>query len=315
MSSNRSARSSCRFRTLRIRALALTLTLGTALAWGSAAPAHAAQPPANPHNEVTLHAVTLPAGITLQYAEKGHGRGQVVIFLHGYTDSWFSWSRVLPLLPSRFHAYAITQRGHGDSDKPATGYAMTDFSEDVVAFMDHFGIREATVVGHSMGSVIAQRLAIDHPDRVSRLVLVGSGADPDQNPVLLDLADFVDTLTDPIDPAFVYDFQASTVYSPVPADFLDTVVAESLKVPARVWQAALHGLVEENTLGELGALAAPTLIFWGDKDDIFPYPDQVELEQGIPRVTLLVYPDTGHGLHWERPERFTEDLVRFLMRR
>lgn len=289
--------------------------LVVALVFVFAGLAHAgATPPSNPHTDVVLDTVTLPGGLTLEYAETGHGQGQVVIFLHGYTDSWFSWSRVLPLLPARYHAYAITQRGHGDSDKPAGGYAMTDFSEDVIAFMDHFGIQRAAIVGHSMGSVIAQRLTIDHPDRVSRLVLVGAGADPDQNPVLLDFADFVDTLTDPIDPAFVYDFQASTVFSSVPAEFLDTVVEESLKVPARVWREALRGLVEENTLGELGEITAPTLILWGDKDDIFPFPDQIELESGIARSTLLVYQDTGHGLQWERPERFTADLIRFLKR-
>lgn len=93
-------------------------------------------PGANPHTDVVLDTVTLPDGLTLQFAEKGRGKGQVVIFLHGYTDSWFSWSQVLELLPPRYHCYAITQRGHGDSDKPEEGYAMRDFSEDVIAFMD-----------------------------------------------------------------------------------------------------------------------------------------------------------------------------------
>lgn len=294
------------FTSLRAIALPLVFVLaGVGTAAGAA-------PALDPHGDITLDTVTLPGGLTLQYAEKGDGQGQVVIFLHGYTDSWFSWSRVLPLLPPRYHAYALTQRGHGDSDKPLAGYAMTDFSEDVVAFMDHFGIRRAAVVGHSMGSVIAQRLAIDHPERVSRLVLVGAGADPDDNPVLLDFADFVDTLTEPLDPAFVFDFQASTVFGSVPAEFLDRVVEESLKVPVRVWQDALRGLVEENTLGELGRITAPTLILWGEKDEIFPFPDQIELEAGIARSTLLSYPDTGHGLHWERPERFAADLDEFL---
>ena len=272
-------------------------------------PAEAAAPGAKELTPVTLDTVTLPGGLTLEYAETGRDRGQPVIFLHGYTDSWFSWSRVLPLLPPRVHAYAITQRGHGDSDKPADGYAMRDFSEDVIAFMDHFKIRRATIVGHSMGSVIAQRLTIDHPERVARLVLVGAGADPDQNPVLVDFADFVDTLSDPLDRDFVFDFQASTVFSPVPEEFLDTVVDESLKVPVRVWQAALRGLVEENTLGELDRIVAPTLITWGDKDEVFPFPDQTELRDGIRRSKLEVYQDTGHGLHWERPERFTADLL------
>ena len=260
---------------------------------------------------VTLDTVTLANGVTLEYAERGHGNGQVVIFLHGYTDSWFSYSRVLELLPARYHGYALTQRGHGGSDKPLTGYETSDFAADVVAFMDHFGIREAAIVGHSMGSVIAQRVAIDDPDRVSELVLVGS-TPYSANEVVLGLLDFVLTLEDPIDPVFVRDFQVSTTFGFVPEDFLDTVVGESLKVPARVWKAALSGLTAEDTRDELDRITAPTLIVYGDQDTVFPLSDQHTLDAGIPDSTLLIYPQTGHGVHWEQPERFTADLVAFL---
>jgi pimeloyl-ACP methyl ester carboxylesterase len=134
------------------------------------------------------------------------------------------------------------------------------------------------------------------------------------NPVLVDFLAFVQTLTDPIDRAFVEDFQASTAFNPLPPDFLNTVVDESLKVPARVWQDALAGLVAENTLPELWRIEAPTLLVWGDRDDIFPFSDQTDLLGGIPDVTFLVYEDIGHGLHWEVPERFTADLAAFLQR-
>jgi non-heme chloroperoxidase len=268
--------------------------------------------PADPHNTIVMDTVTLNTGVTLQYAECGNENGQVVIFLHGYTDSWFSFSSVMENLPPKYHAYSLTQRGHGDSDKPLTGYAMTDFSEDVVAFMDHFGIQKAAVVGHSMGSVIAQRVAIDYPERVKKLVLIGSTPDVTTNEMLQGFLEYVYTLEDPIDPAFVYDFQASTAYTPLPEDFLNTVVNESLKVPVRVWQAALAGLNQANHLAELQLITVPTLIAWGDKDDIFLYDEQVMLFQGIANSTLLIYEDMGHGLHWEYPVRFACDLARFL---
>ncbi len=266
----------------------------------------------NPHTGIFLKEVALDTGVTLQYAEKGHGKGKVVIFLHGYTDSWFSYSGVLELLPPKYHGYALTQRGHGDSEKPAGGYLMSDFSEDVIALMDKFGIHKAHIVGHSMGSVIAQRVAIDHPDRVKKLVLIGSTADPSSNFVLLDFLSYVYTLQDPMDPAFVLDFQASTLYNPVPPEFLDTVVNESLKVPHLVWEGALAGLVLENNLAQFPLITAPTLVLWGDKDGVFSYEEQLPLVQGIPNATFLLYPDTGHGLHWEKPVEFTQDLVDFL---
>lgn len=269
--------------------------------------------PAAAPARVDVDTVTLANGLTLEYAETGRGRGQVVIFLHGYTDSWFSWSRVLRQLPPRFHGYALSQRGHGDSERPATGYEMGDFAADVIAFMDHFEIRKAALVGHSMGSVIAQRVAIDHPDRVSRLVLVGATPNG-ANAGVLGLLDVVNALADPIDPAFVREFQASTVFQPIPEAFLDRVVAESLKVPARVWQDALEGFVAEDTTAELAEIKVPTLIVWGNQDTVFPLADQQALANGIPRARLLIYPQTGHGVHWERPRRFTEDLVDFLRR-
>ena len=83
---------------------------------------------------IHLREVTLPSGVRLQYAETGKPDGEPIILLHGYTDSWFSYSRVLPLLAPRYRAIAITQRGHGDSDRPGS-YTGGDFAADVEAFM------------------------------------------------------------------------------------------------------------------------------------------------------------------------------------
>src|SRR5688572_4752201 len=91
----------------------------------------------------------LSTGVRLHYAERGDREGEAIIFLHGYSDSWFSFSRVLPLLSPSYHAIALTQRGHGDSDKPECCYTVDDFAADVDAFMDAVGIERATVVGHS----------------------------------------------------------------------------------------------------------------------------------------------------------------------
>jgi pimeloyl-ACP methyl ester carboxylesterase len=267
---------------------------------------------ANPHTEIRLQEVSLETGVTLEYAEKGHGKGQVIIFLHGYTDSWYSYSRVLELLPPRFHGYALSQRGHGDSDKPVSGYSMQNFADDVIAFMDHFGIHRAVIVGHSMSSVIAQRIAIDYPERIKKLVMIGPIANPDSSAMLLDFLAYVNTLEDPIDPAFVIDFQVSTLYNPVPQEFLETVVNESLKVPILVWQQALAGMTAVNHLGELPSITTPTFIFWGDKDSVFPYEDQLPIIQAMPDAMFMVYPDTGHGLHWEKPEQFVQDLESIL---
>lgn len=259
-----------------------------------------------------VHAVALSTGVTLSYLEQGRKGGDVLVLLHGYTDSHHSWDLVLPRIPRSYHVYALDQRGHGDSSKPACCYTQPDFAADVAAFLDAVHVPRATIVGHSMGSLIAQDVAILYPSRVEKLVLVGSAPTLAGNPVALAFEEVVDTLTDPIDPAFVRDFQTSTFYRPVPAEYIDTAVSESLKVPATVWQQALDGMLAEDHTSRLHEIVAPTLIFWGDQDVFFSAAEEATLDALIPTSTLLVYPQTGHGLHAEQPKAFVRDLTRFL---
>jgi non-heme chloroperoxidase len=121
----------------------------------------------------------------------------------------------------------------------------------------------------------------------------------------------VSTLTDPIDPGFVLEFQRSMLAQPVPQTLLDTVVQESLKVPARVWRAAFAALLDTDFSGELGKITAPTLIVWGDQDVFFLRHEQETLAAAIAGAQLVAYPGAGHGFHWEEPARFAADLVAF----
>ena len=82
----------------------------------------------------------LATDVTLHYAERGDREGEAIIFLHGYSDSWYSFGRVLPLLSPEYDAFALTQRGHRDSDKPECRYTVDDYAADVDAFMDALGI-------------------------------------------------------------------------------------------------------------------------------------------------------------------------------
>lgn len=125
--------------------------------------------------------VSLSTGVRMEYVEQGRAGGLPVVFLHGVTDSWRSFERVLPLLPANIHACAISARGHGQSSRPESGYRLSDMSRDLRAFMDSMGMIHAAIVGHSMGAMIAQRFAVDNPDRVAGLVLMGAFAALDQD--------------------------------------------------------------------------------------------------------------------------------------
>lgn len=148
-----------------------------------------------------------------------------MILLHGYGDSWFSFSPILPLLDNKYRVYVLDQRGHGDSDRPLKNYALKQFAEDVLAFMDAVNVKRATIVGHSMGSFVAQHVAATAPERVNKLVLVGS-ATKIRNNLVSDLHREISTLTDPVPEKFVRDFQTSVAFQPLPQDFLNGIVKE-----------------------------------------------------------------------------------------
>jgi pimeloyl-ACP methyl ester carboxylesterase len=259
--------------------------------------------------------VEIPNGIRLPYVEQGDPSGDPMVLLHGFTDSWHSFERVLPHLPQTIHAFALTQRGHGDADRPATGYRTRDFAADIAAFVNALDLGPAVVVGHSMGSTNAFRFAIDYPELTRGLVLVGAFASYRGNRVAMEFWESaVSRLADPIDSSFVREFQESTLAQPVPPAFLGTIVQESLKVPARVWRAAFEGFLEDDFAGELNRIKAPTLILWGDRDGLCSRGDQDALLGSINGSQLVVYEGAGHGPHWEEPERFAADLVAFSKR-
>jgi non-heme chloroperoxidase len=256
----------------------------------------------------------LSTGVRLHYAEQGNPRGHAVILLHGYSDSWFSYSRVLPLIDPKYHVYALDLRGHGDSDRPADGYAMRDLAADVLAFMDDQRLARVTVVGHSMGSFVAQQLALAAPERIARLVLIGSGTTPRQIGGIAELDSAVRALRDPVPLEFVREFQVGTVYQPVPDEFMDVAIAESRKLPARVWQGLMAGMLATDPPAGLSGKRIPTAIFWGERDATFSRAEQEALLHLVDGAELAMYPETGHALHWERPAEFARDLQRFLDR-
>ena len=261
--------------------------------------------------ELRHDSVRLATGLRLHFVEQGNPRGEPVLFLHGWPDSWFTYSRVLPLLPAELRALAVDQRGFGESDHPESGYAITDLAADAVAFLDALGIERATLVGHSYGSFVARQVAIARPERIDRLVLIGTGF-VQSNPVIHDLQTALLDLPDPIPVEFAREFQASTAYRPLPPEFFDRIVAESLKIPARLWRPMVEGLLAQDDAAELHRIAAPVLLLWGDKDALFSRADQDRFLAAQPRAELKIYEETGHCPNWERPEDVGADIAAFV---
>jgi non-heme chloroperoxidase len=258
----------------------------------------------------SAQAVEIHDGLLIPYVEQGDRDGVPIVLLHGLTDSHRSFAPVLAALPRTIRAIAITARGHGDAGKPETGYDAGQMAADVIAVMDALGIERAIVAGHSTGSWTARKIAATYPERVLGVVLAGAFASFHDKAGVAGLAEEFDGLEDPIDRAYARAWQDSTLARPVPETFMEMVVEETCKAPARVWRAALQGLIDDR-LEPAGTVTAPVLLCWGQRDAFVPDADQERLLARLPDVELRVYEGGGHALHWERPERFANDLAEF----
>ena len=233
-----------------------------------------------------VRSIQLSTGVTLPYVEQGDPESVPVILLHGLSDSWRSYEPLLPEMPESICAVALTQRGHGDADRPEGGYAVHDFVADLAAFLDALDLEQAVIVGHSMGSVIAAQFAGAYPERTLGLVLMAGFYRFQENPVIVEFWESVlSTLEDPVDPAFARGFQEETTAIPIAREQMEIFVNESLKVPARVWRGAAAGMMADAHVARLGDITAPTLILWGDRDVFAPESDQTPALPGDPRRT------------------------------
>ena len=262
---------------------------------------------------VSSSIVELGSGVSLSYASVGEGDGSCVVLLPGPTDSWRSYEPVLRRLPVGDRAVAVTPRGHGDSDKPESGYGVADFATDTVLLLDALAIERAVLVGHSGSCMTARRVALDHPQRVAGLVLEASPMTLVGNTGLEDfVSSVVADLQDPISPEFVRGWIGDTSSEGIAGSpETDLLVAEVLKVPAFVWKETLGNLVTYDDTGELGGIAVPTRLIWGDADPLVTREAQDAILRAVPSAALSIYEGAGHTPRWEEPDRFAREVSAF----
>lgn len=216
-------------------------------------------------------------------------------------------------MPAWIRTVAVSQRGHGDSEKPPSGYGVDDFANDVPALLDALGIERAVLVAHSGSCLTARRVAIDHSDRVAGLVLEASPTTLAASPRL---NEFVETvvlgLEDPIDPQFARSVVIDTSSAHVAPDVVDQFAQELRKMPARVWKEMFEALLTYDDRARLEEITAPTLLIWGNEDELVGREMQEELLRRLPNATCVEYTGVGHTPRWEDPARFAADVALFL---
>jgi non-heme chloroperoxidase len=254
----------------------------------------------------------LSTGITVEYAEQGDKEGTPVILLHGICDSWRSFETVLPHLPKNIRAFALSQRGHGGSDKPMEGYDAKNFAEDISAFLTQQKLDQAVIVGHSMGGVVAQEFASRYPHMVKALVILASDACSRNNKGMPEFYQEAMNLKGNLDREFMVEFQKACLKRSIDEKYFNTLVDENMKVPVRVFQGAFTGIMSTDYREAFRNFNKPVMIVWGEDDAFFHREGQQVLQASFNNEKFYSYSGHGHGLHWESPERFAADLVAFI---
>ncbi|MBU2548738.1 MAG: alpha/beta hydrolase [Proteobacteria bacterium] len=257
-------------------------------------------------------------GVNIHYEDRG--RGEALVFMHGYTGSGRDWRNQVEALAGRCRTVTVDARGHGDSDAPTSEeqYSIEIASRDARAVMDHLGIGSCCLVGHSMGGFAALQFVLDDPDRVKALVLVDTSSGdydvpsdyPDLKQTLYELA-----RTEGLEAAFEYEAD----HNPIRIDRFAKHPELRDVARAKVLQTSVDGYVYvSKSFGKwqpvsrrLGEIRVPTLIFWGREDAGFERPSQA-LKNGIPDARLVIVPGVGHNPHEEAPEVFNQALLAFL---
>jgi pimeloyl-ACP methyl ester carboxylesterase len=262
--------------------------------------------------------VQLPDGETLAYLTMGDPNGTPVVLVHGYTDNARDWVPLVPYLSKRFRLILVDLRGHGRSSKPDCCYTLPDFAYDIALLLDSLKIRKADIVGHSLGSIIAQIYAETWPERTDKVILISStggpppGAPPKQPKY--DFAAQIRQLHEPLDPNSPFMVSWWDSPTPVDPDFIRRQRIDSAAIPLRVWLAVLdQGLGDVADLQRtLPRLKAPTLLIWGSADPIMEPEVRATLRQALPHAEVKIFQGLGHNPFWEDPRGCAAVINTFL---
>jgi pimeloyl-ACP methyl ester carboxylesterase len=263
--------------------------------------------------------IQLPDGVTLAYIDTGNPTGPAVVLIHGYTDTARDWVPVLPYLSKHFRLILVDIRGHGKSSKPECCYSRLDFAYDIKLLLDALSIRQADVIGHSLGSIIAQTFAEYWPERTHRVVLISStGGPPPGSPAQqFDFTAEIRKLKEPIDPNSPFMIAWWDSPTPVNPDFIRRQRQDAAAIPLKVWLAVLDEAMPNATLyadlqSTLPRLKAPALLIWGSKDPIMDEPMRQTLRDALPGAEVKVFAGLGHNPFWEDPPAVARVINTFL---
>ena len=267
-------------------------------------------------------------GATVHYQEFGEASNPTLLLIHGYTASTFAWHSVAPRFASEgFHVVVVDLLGFGYSAKPASfEYTIEAQARMITRLMNRLGIGTATLVGSSYGGAVALTVALDYPERVEKLVVANAVINDElkSHPILrLAGVPVVGELVTPflVDSKRFMKMRMRNTLAPenhhlITRDRVDSVIRplaaadahRSVLLTSRHWNATR---IEE----DLQYVKQPTLIIWGENDNVIPMANAEKLYGSILNSRLVVLKNCGHVPQEEKPELFAELVTGFCSNR
>jgi pimeloyl-ACP methyl ester carboxylesterase len=252
-------------------------------------------------------------GATIHYELMGSG--SPLLCIAGIASDSASWAPLVPLLADRYRLIMIDNRGCGRTKAPLP-LSIVDMANDCAALLDKLGLDQADVLAHSMGGIIANRLAVDHPTRVRRLVTMTTTPRPLRKAT--ELMNDMEKLAYEIEPQRWFRLLFQWLFSEPffeSADNLRTAAMASTLYAFRQSPenfAAQHAASQAHKPVDVSRIACPVLVLAGERDIIIP-PDAVKAQHApIPNHRFELVPNAAHSVHWEAPEAVAKLVRDFL---
>jgi pimeloyl-ACP methyl ester carboxylesterase len=245
------------------------------------------------------------------------GRGRPVILLHGWMETWAVWRQTIEELSKEFRTYALDFWGFGDSDSvKGNTFTVDHYVEMVNQFIDKLGIIKAPLIGHSMGGTVSLSTAMRYPEKIVKVVVIGSPIYGSSLNVLLKLsgvsylADLLFRLPPVLDFFTLLVSQLSTRNG---LKLYRFVKSEHTQLTMQSFFQSIGTLRKTDLRPRLGEVRSPTMGIYG-KWDFIVHPNQGKaLQKGVPNSKVLMYANSGHIPMMDAPDRLIRDVREFLV--
>ncbi len=246
---------------------------------------------------------------------EAYGRGEPVILLHGWLGSWGYWLRTMEALKNQYRCYALDFWGFGDSGKRRSSYHVSDFVGLVDQFMERLGIEAAPVVGHSMGGTVAMSLAVTKPERVRRVIAVGSPVVGDSLNILLRLAGrpWIASIVWRLPTALNLGIK---LFSPYVVrdwpEWYEMITRDISQTTLEAFFSSINSLHKTDLRTQLSKTTAPIMGIYGVGDNVV-HPNQANViakSATFSRIKMMTHPK--HFPMLDEPQAFNDQLAEFL---